>query len=208
MKSKKDHALQNLHLYLSVPQNHTRGIKDRWASETSRMPGQISLREFHSLQVSVRDTHFFVFYSSAVGTLWICQEFKIRVNKSPCALFSLMDRVFPWSLNLTHFKRIRGLNTVIKIRCQVMWSCLCPEFLTAQILKTRIAIMTYHSVKSCHDDKMRVELCHQHRSKTPHAQKVHWLDCSDPQGPWQKEYLLRKPSSWNSQQQYFLSNKP
>ena len=28
MKSKKDHALQNLHLYLSVPQNHLRGIKD------------------------------------------------------------------------------------------------------------------------------------------------------------------------------------
>ena len=170
------------------------------------MPGQISLGEFYSLQVTVRATHFSVFCSSAVGTLWICQEFRIPVNKSPCALFSLIDWVFAWSLNLTHFKRIRGLNTAIKIICQVPWSCLCPEFLTAQILKTRIGIMTQHSVNSCHDDKMQVELCHQHISKTPHAQKVHWLDCSFPRGPWQKEYLLRKPSSWDSQQQHFLSN--
>ena len=35
----------------------------------SRMPGQISLGEFHSLQVTVRATHFSVFCSSAVGTL-------------------------------------------------------------------------------------------------------------------------------------------
>ena len=28
LKSQKAQALQNLHLYLSVPQNHTRGIKD------------------------------------------------------------------------------------------------------------------------------------------------------------------------------------
>ena len=59
------------------------------------------------------------------------------------------------------------------VLCQVPWSCLCPEFLTAQILKTRIGIMTQISAKSCHDDKMRVELCHQHINKTPHAQKVH-----------------------------------
>ena len=193
----------------SVPVSPTESykrIKEGWGSETSRMPGRISLGEFHSLQVTVRATHFSVFCSSAVGTLWICQEFRIPVNQSPCALFSLMDWVFAWSLNLTHFKRIRGLNTAIKIICQVPWSCLCPELLTAQILKTRIGIMTQHSVKSCHDDKMRVELCHQHISKTPHAQKVHWLDCSGPWGPWQKEYLLRKPSSWDSQQQHFLSN--
>ena len=65
----------------------------------SRMPGQISLGEFHSLQVTVRATHFSVFCSSAVGTLWICQEFRTPVNKSPCALFSLMD----WVCLVTEF---------------------------------------------------------------------------------------------------------
>ena len=119
----------------SVPVSPTESStkdKGQWGSETSRMPGQVSLGEFHSLQVTVRGTHFSVFCSSAVGTLWICKEFRIPVNKSPCALFSLTDWVLAWSLNLTHFKRIRGLNTVMKIICQVTWSFLCPEFLTAQ----------------------------------------------------------------------------
>ena len=179
--------------------------KGRVRFRDSRMPGRISLGEFHSLQVTVRATHFSVFCSSAVGSLWICQEFRTPVNKSPCALFSLMD----WVCLVTEFdtfqKDQRPQYTDI-VLCQVPWSCLCPEFLTAQILKTRIGIMTRHSVKSCHDDEMWVELCHQHISKTPHAQNVHWLDCSFPRGPWQKEYLLRKPSSWDSQQQHFLSN--
>ena len=89
--------------------------KGRVRFRDSRMPGRISLGEFHSLQVTVRATHFSVFCSSAVGTFWICQEFRIPVNRSPCALFSLTDWVFAWSLNLTYFKRIRGLNSPIKI---------------------------------------------------------------------------------------------
>ena len=64
----------------SVPVSTTESSKrdkGRWGSETSRMPGWISLGEFHSLQVTVRGTHFSVFCSSDVGTLWICQEFRI-----------------------------------------------------------------------------------------------------------------------------------
>ena len=99
-------------LPLSPTESYKR-IKHRWGSETSRMPERISLGEFYSLQVTVRATHFSVFCSSAVGTFWICREFRILVNQSPCALFSLRDWVFAWSLNLTHFKRIRGLNTAI-----------------------------------------------------------------------------------------------
>ena len=76
------------------PSESYKRIKDGWGSETSRMPGRISLGEFYSLQVTVRATRFSVFCSSAVGTLWICQEFRIPVNRSPCALFSLTDWVF------------------------------------------------------------------------------------------------------------------
>ena len=75
------------------PTESSKRDKGRWGSETSRMPGWISLGEFHSLQVTVRGTHFSVFCSSDVGTLWICQEFRIPLftNRLSVSLVTEFD---------------------------------------------------------------------------------------------------------------------